>query len=278
MNNLYENQTFRQKGHESETLAKFIARRIMYTRMLVVNEHGGPLEVYLVMRRAPIAWGSVINIDSIKNTSQLYARVTEHERALIYATKVESSQALTADNLVYALRKLGINVPQSNQSSNSRFRRRANLGEKETDVEVEIESGENILDDLIQPVPDSLLKEVYQVLKRTQRPPPKGGYPFPKNDHITTKMGRAPLSPCKVCGSKNHWDKECSDWDAYLESRKRTANSTFWNHDETDESEQQYASAYSILMNNRLTEQLKFEDNHPLPQDFTGPQELLTPK
>lgn len=274
MNNQYENQSFRQRGHENETPAKFISRRIMYTRMLVANEHGGPLEVYLVMRRAPIAWGSVINIDSIRNTSQLYARVTEHEKALIYSTKVESSQALTTDNLIYSLRKLGINIPQSTQSSNSKFRRRVNFGEKETDVENESKQEENPLaiDDPIPLIPDSLLKEVYQVLKRTQRPPPKGGYPFPKNDHITTKMGRAPPSPCKVCGSENHWDKECSDWDAYLETRKRTANVTFWTQDEDNELEQHYTSAYSILMNNRLAQQLKVEDDNPLPQGFTGLQ------
>ena len=35
----------------------------------------------------------------------------------------------------------------------------------------------------------SIMKEVLQVLKKRQRPPPKGGYPYSKNDHVTTKMG-----------------------------------------------------------------------------------------
>jgi len=34
-----------------------------------------------------------------------------------------------------------------------------------------------------------VLKEAFQVLKKRQRPLPKGGYPSSKNNHITTKMG-----------------------------------------------------------------------------------------
>jgi hypothetical protein len=67
---------------------------------------------------------------------------------------------------------------------------------------------------------DAILKEAYQVLKQRQRAPPKGGYPFPRNDNVMTKLGHAPPSPCKVCGSKNHWDKECPDFNTFLETRK----------------------------------------------------------
>ncbi|KAJ7264720.1 hypothetical protein C8J57DRAFT_1230490 [Mycena rebaudengoi] len=34
-------------------------------------------------------------------------------------------------------------------------------------------------------------------------------------------MGKKPPSPCKVCGSNNHWDRECPDWNVYLECTKR---------------------------------------------------------
>jgi hypothetical protein len=101
MNNAYENQSFRQPGHESESPTKFIVRRIMHTRLLVNSDDGGPLEVYLVMLRAPISWGPVINIDSIRSVGDLYGKVTEHEKALIYASRMETSHPVTSENLLY---------------------------------------------------------------------------------------------------------------------------------------------------------------------------------
>jgi hypothetical protein len=50
MHAIYENQSFRQQGHEEETPVRFIMRRSMYTRMLVNSDNGGPIEVYLVMQ------------------------------------------------------------------------------------------------------------------------------------------------------------------------------------------------------------------------------------
>lgn len=95
-----------------------------------------------------------------------------------------------------------------------------------------------------------VLHEVYQVLKQCKHPPPIGGYPFLKNDHVMMKMGKLPPSPCKCCGSKNHWDKECPDYDTCLEKTKCTANvAEVWPE---DESEKTYATAYSILLNERL--------------------------
>ena len=51
---------------------------------------------------------------------------------------------------------------------------------------------------------DDMLREVYQVMQRRQRAPPPGGYMFSRKDHVTTKMGKLPPSPCHACGSDNH--------------------------------------------------------------------------
>jgi hypothetical protein len=97
------------------------------------------------------------------------------------------------------------------------------------------------------------LKQVFQMLKRRQRPPPKGGYPFPKHDDVMTRMGRVPPSPCKVCGSANHWDRECPDWAVYSEKIRRglLVLSTGPTEEETG---MLYHSAYLVLMNERLEE------------------------
>lgn len=96
---------------------------------------------------------------------------------------------------------------------------------------------------------DQILAEVYQVIKKRQRAPPPPGYMFSKNDHVTTKMGRLPPSPCKCCGSGNHWDRECPDWQVYLE---RTAKSGFMNEQAVDKNDEAYQSAYGILLSQRI--------------------------
>lgn len=98
--------------------------------------------------------------------------------------------------------------------------------------------------------PGLALKEVFQALKMRQRPPPPGGYPYSKNDHVMTKMGRLPPSPCKCCGSSNHWDKECPDWTVYNARKERGALSV--ETDTDSETEIIYQSAFSILINERI--------------------------
>ncbi|EDR00752.1 uncharacterized protein LACBIDRAFT_333842 [Laccaria bicolor S238N-H82] len=99
---------------------------------------------------------------------------------------------------------------------------------------------------------DDMLREVYQVMQKRQRAPPPGGYMFPRNDHVTTKMGKLPPSPCRACGSENHWDKECPDGEIYnarMASEHRNGHS---NETVEDEGDKCYQSAFSILLSQRL--------------------------
>jgi hypothetical protein len=121
---------------------------------------------------------------------------------------------------------------------------------EETEIETEPDSGAVPSAETSEDGPT--IRSVYQTLARRQRPPPKGGYPFKKNDHVTTKMGRDPPSPCKVCGSSKHWDKECPDWNVYLEKQRRgvlLVNSSA----ASDEAELLYHSAYLVLMDGRMS-------------------------
>ncbi|EDR02101.1 uncharacterized protein LACBIDRAFT_309988 [Laccaria bicolor S238N-H82] len=171
MNATYENQSFRQAGHEREDPGKFIIRRIMYTRMLVNGDMGGPLEIFLVMQRAPISWGPVINIDSIRSSSMLFSRVTEHSRALIHTSRIENSQVVTADNLAYMLRRIGISgstdrtlASDRATTSSTRFNKRANVTELTADP-VDDSAATLPIPSLVD---ESILKEVYQVLQKRQ--------------------------------------------------------------------------------------------------------------
>ncbi|KAJ7215079.1 hypothetical protein GGX14DRAFT_392334 [Mycena pura] len=68
-------QAFRQEGHEKESPQSFIGRRIKYVRMLANTDDGGPLEVFLVMKKAPIRWSTILVLENIHSIEELYDKV-----------------------------------------------------------------------------------------------------------------------------------------------------------------------------------------------------------
>ena len=263
----YKQQYFRQPGHEKELPKTFITRRIMYTRMLAKSDDGGPLEVHLVMARAPLAWRTILVLENIKSSSLLYTKAVEHEESLLAISKNQNTSVITAENLVPTLRKMGYSLEKPKFHYNFPQDRRAHITEGELDTEPsahsskEVFSSELITSEASQDKESQILAEVFQVLKKRQCTPPPGGYMFSRNDHVTTKMGRLPPSPCKVCRSNNHWDKECPDWAVYLEKTAKSSYST-----EIEKEDEYYHSAYSILLSQRIASMQV--DHSKLDQDF----------
>jgi hypothetical protein len=250
MNIQFEQQSFRQKGHDEETPQAFLSRRIRSVRMLANSDDGGPLEVFLVMRKAPIKWSTILVLENIQSSEELFDKVNEHDEELVEAVRGRAPEALTAGNLISTLRRLGYHQNLAPRRAN---RIEAGADTQEVDG-TEVESPENVaLVDLGSEDGATTVKQVYQALKKRQRPPPKGGYPFSRNDHVTTKMGKTPPSPCKVCGSPNHWDRECPDWNVYIERQKRGVL-TVAVTPASDESELLYHSAYCVLLDGRMTD------------------------
>ena len=103
----YEQQYFRQPGHEKELPKTFIACYIMYTQMLAKSDNGGPLEVHLVMARAPLSWRTILVLKNIKLSSMLYMKAVEHEESLLAILKNQNTTVITAENLVSTLRRMG---------------------------------------------------------------------------------------------------------------------------------------------------------------------------
>jgi hypothetical protein len=253
MNLEFENQSFRQEGHEKESPQKFLGRRIKMVRILANTDDGGPLEVFLVMCRAPLVWSTILVLENIHSSEDLFGKVNDHYLALIDAVKRESSDTVTINNLASTLRRMGF-TPNHNA-------RRANLTSADATIEEVPEpdkdlTGAEVPREETSPQESdgsTTIRQVYQTFKKRQWPPPKGGYPFPKADHVTTQMGRAPPSSCKVCGSPNHWDKECPNWNVYIEKQKRgvllvTSGTA------TEELEMLYHSAYCVLLEGRVNE------------------------
>ncbi|KAJ6472385.1 hypothetical protein C8R47DRAFT_1077029 [Mycena vitilis] len=93
---------------------------------------------------------------------------------------------------------------------------------------------------------EEVLKQVYQVLKERQaaKPGPRL-YPFPKNDHVVTKMGKMPPSPCRLCGSDKHWNRECPNYVLYDTGSKRQGKMS--EHRRVSEEEEMYDNAFTVF-------------------------------
>ena len=257
INRVYETQYFRQIGHEKEMPKTFIIRRIMYTRMLTSAKPGSILEINLIMRRAPLSWKTILVMPSIKSTKALYTKVVDYEDMLLEAwrRRAPAAESITVDNIILTLKKLGWEQPTqqnfcSNQNRPPQDRRILLTVAEDDENNIDQESSTSPVNQETE-AHDDMLREVYQVMQRRQRAPPPGGYMFSCNDHVTTKMGRLPPSPCQACGSDNHWDKECPDWEVYRVrlSSKKDAHSS---EKETNDNDKLYQSAYGILLSQRI--------------------------
>ncbi|KAJ7091836.1 hypothetical protein C8R44DRAFT_546620, partial [Mycena epipterygia] len=193
MNLEFEQQKFRQEGHGNESPQEFLGRRVRATRMLANMDDGGPLEVFIVMRAAPLRWSTILVLENIQSIEELYDKVNEHDDSLVDAARSEHGSSISTQSLASALRRLGIPL----DSLKSNFHKRANLATVEggnendnTEDAFDLNVAENESSNTEE---GTTLKEVYNTFKKRQREPPKGEYPFPCNDHVTTKMGKAPL-------------------------------------------------------------------------------------
>ncbi|KAJ7884947.1 hypothetical protein B0H13DRAFT_1889722 [Mycena leptocephala] len=124
MNREYELQRFRQRG------------RVMWTKMLVATDDGGPGEVYHVMEKAPVSWGPILIMENITSTLSLYSKVVEHEPALIEAARSEHShtRTITVDNLAATLKTMGFSPEKGRYATKQAHFSSAGLEETELDA------------------------------------------------------------------------------------------------------------------------------------------------
>lgn len=150
--------------------------------------------------------------------------------------------------------------PRATQENQPQDRRVLLTIAEETDDNQHAGNSPQEEDQRIEETHDDMLREVYQVMQKRQRAPPPGGYMFSRNDHVTTKMGKLPPSPCQACGSSNHWDKECPDWEIYRAKTSLGHKSGHSTEIVEDDGDKLYQSAFSILLSQRLaTSQIDYD-------------------
>ncbi|SJL08056.1 uncharacterized protein ARMOST_11415 [Armillaria ostoyae] len=192
----------------------------MYTRMLTQVNDGGLQEINIVMRKASIAWQLILNMFTIFDSQQLLARTIEHSKALVAASRTDSTSHISASDLLPVLRSMGIEPPHKPRFSTPECTVHLASGMEDQIDPPDIGETSSVNDDAdyddLQK--EELIKSAFQVLKTRQRPPPKK-YFFPISNK-ETNLEKLPPSPCKVCSSPKHWDKECPYWEKYLEKVK----------------------------------------------------------
>ncbi|KAJ6459201.1 hypothetical protein C8R47DRAFT_1226746 [Mycena vitilis] len=161
---------------------------------------GSAEEVREVMRTAPIVWKTIIDSDRIPDTPTLVRRVSDRDRELIVAAARGSadSHGVSKDYLDAQIARAIAQMRVEQQGASKK-------GWPRKDAKVaEVGPVENPA-----ATDEQLDAEVYATEMRKQRPPPLGGYPYPKDDSNRTRLKKPPPSPCKHCGSNAHWDREC---------------------------------------------------------------------
>ncbi|KAJ3474628.1 hypothetical protein NLI96_g12353 [Meripilus lineatus] len=263
----YKHQEFRQYGHRYESPIDFIQRRLTFARVLMHVPINSDLEVHEVLQNAPVAWSTILVAQTIANTVELQLRTRRYEAQLLEAHRMSRSTVLTRENAMPILREL-IQSAKSERRDPQKPRpftrdRRANVVTKDTDevekelveafISTTLEDSESHSEDIgritqLEIDEHAAVREVYAATtgSRRQRKPPIGGYPYPKKDEVKSIL-RPPPSPCKCCGSGNHWDKECP-WYGVWERKYGRRTAQLVSADGRSEEDDVYNEAYEALI------------------------------
>ncbi|KAF8990622.1 hypothetical protein BDZ89DRAFT_1151860 [Hymenopellis radicata] len=279
MQRVMELQSFRQKGYESESPAGFIGRRTVFIRLLSKVDVDSREEMELIMLKAPTAWKPILHLETIESTRSLLARVVEHRCTLVFAANRERGPAISASSLAPILQSLGVSMNPRFRYPRPERRPGQTTGKESFNVEGLDENSDDFGDGTAETTTshddanevfdvevgandDFVYKSAFQVVKKAFNEGVKRTYPFEKDDSVMTKLGQLPPSPCRACGSKNHWNRECPHWQLYLarqntkwknaKSAKLSETSPYSR--DPERVERAYNMAYQVLFSQKMVD------------------------
>ncbi|KAI5886762.1 uncharacterized protein SCHCODRAFT_01105670 [Schizophyllum commune H4-8] len=236
----FQLQSFREPKHRHETPSDFVNRRILDARSLGFAERNSVEEVKLVLSVAPADWDAKLIPSTLGSTDELKARVIQHERSLSM-TSASVNQEVRAQ-VLSALKEYGRFSGDSRRRTNLMRGPVAYEAEAGIDPE-ELEDGErhNGGAEANSDDPANELYDVaFNVVASKEKNKSSASYPFPTRDSIVSR--KPPPSPCRACGSKKHWNKDCPFWQQYL-SRYRESLLAEGDPD----TERAYNAAYAVM-------------------------------
>jgi hypothetical protein len=238
MTHYADRQSFRQRGFKAEDPLAFLSRRLRYIRVLGLADEGSAREITELLRTAPPAWRSVLNLANLTSLLQTAALQGEQLVELARAGQRGLSGASDGD-LVKRLTGLGFtraaNPSRSFVLRHGSVSRGARLAVTASDgvdgvgqaFITEVDDGEE------EPNPeegggaaesysvDSALKEAYAAIAKSK---PVGKPSYAKRDDVRTTTNQLPPSPCRHCGSPMHWNRECPHADVNTAKMKAAEN------------------------------------------------------
>ncbi|KAJ6474641.1 hypothetical protein C8R47DRAFT_1221047 [Mycena vitilis] len=204
----YKDMRFRRRGREHEKPQDFIQARLLLLRALLTVPPGSAEEVREVMRTAPITWKTLLNLNAIPDTPTLIRMIGDRQQELIVAAAQRTAgvyQGVSKEYLDAALARMQGEI----RGTSGGAPRPRHFVRREANAQI-AEAGEDNLVNLEGEAEEPEIgAEAFVNEIRRQRPPPPGGYPYPRVNGNRTRLQKPPPSPCKHCGSNLHWDREC---------------------------------------------------------------------
>jgi hypothetical protein len=239
MTHYADRQTYRQRGFDQEDPLGFLSRRLRYIRVLGLADEGSAREITELLRTAPPAWKSILDLTDL---SQLLRTAAYQFDQLIELAHVgqRGATVLSDGDLVRRLTSLGFSrEPRPSQSGRS-FQHRSNnqRGARLAIADgaapatshayiTELEDGGADRDaDQVAPsededsAHDEAILQAFASLAKKPASRSATKPPFARLDEVKTVTGTKPPSPCRHCGSPEHWNRECPRRDLHLSQMK----------------------------------------------------------
>ncbi|KAI5822456.1 hypothetical protein K523DRAFT_256915, partial [Schizophyllum commune Tattone D] len=235
----FKQQAFREGAkHRKETPHDFINRRILLSRLLGYSQAGSREEVELLTERLPAHWHHMLSTTTILSTDELKNRALEFEEELLAEGRRDQHSDL--DGAVSAaLKRLGM-YPRARATRPSFSKPAAFDAEAQPLEEEEGSANEEGSED--EDALEEVIAAAYQVVQQRASSKPVS-YPFKARNDVKTTAKKLPPSPCRACGSPNHWNRECPHKEEYLKRRKKEGYRV-----EDAEAERAYNAAYAMLV------------------------------
>lgn len=221
----YAEMAFRQKGFEQETPVEFARRRLVASRMIARLPRGedGEIspaaEIQEVMTVFPVSWRAKLQTMPMRSSADLQQIMNQMENELVHVYRMESradsrnASGLTEEEILPIIDRVKTELRRDQKrrmqalTSNHGHSRSAMLGEGTDGIAGDASSDEDGL--------EPAQAEAFAVIRARERRN-QGMKPlFNRSDSVKTPLRRLPPSPCRNCGSKMHWDRECPNNEAF---------------------------------------------------------------
>jgi hypothetical protein len=239
-----DRQSYCQRGHENQDPLGFLSCRLRYIRMLGLVNEGSPCEITELLRTAPLAWKSILDLTSLTTLLKTAAFQFDQLSKLARVGQ-QGLSGLSDGDLVCCLTGMGFSrTLQGNRpfqphggthacssrlaitdgtDSGTDLTGQAFITEVDDEALVEKDEHKGALDSDAS-LHNDMLKQAYVTATRTSSGKPSSKYSFSKGDNVRMPTNQLPPSPCCHCGSLLHWNKECPYHDISNAKMKATGN------------------------------------------------------